>query len=253
MKFTPGTLGGEAVSVRMTVPITFKIPEMEEMPDDSLYTEVDQIPELIGGLRDLQQRVRYPTSALVHGVQGNVIVSFVVDEEGTVSERRISGSVSYAIAQAAMEAVTQSSFTPGIKDGKPVKVKMTMPVTFRITPGSMPLAPVGYGLMMCGSRTPLHTLPNGGTNESGDGNSSQEEYVLVERLPTLGGGMRKLQRRVKYPDSARRDGVQEEVLVAFVVDTNGKVLEPTIKKSLRDDCDAAVLEASRGPNSSLRG
>ena len=161
MKFTPGTLGGEAVSVRMTVPITFKIPEMEEAPDDSLYTEVDQLPELIGGLRDLQQRVRYPTSALVHGVQGNVIVSFIVDEEGTVSEPRISGSVSYAIAQAAMEAVTQSSFTPGIKDGKPVKVKMTMPVTFRITPGSMPLAPVGYGLMICGSRTPLHTLPIG--------------------------------------------------------------------------------------------
>ena len=58
--------------------------------------------------------------------------------------------------------------------------------------------------------------------------------------------MRKLQRRVKYPDSARRDGVQGEVLVAFVVDTNGKVLEPTIKKSLRDDCVAAVLEALKG-------
>ncbi|WP_118841007.1 M56 family metallopeptidase [Salinibacter ruber] len=104
--------------------------------DDEVYMVVDDPPELEGGMKALQQSVEYPEVAREAGLEGRVIVQFVVDEEGTVTNLRVAQGVDKVLDEAAIEAVEEQTFTPGRQDGEPRKVQMSLPVTFRLDDGS---------------------------------------------------------------------------------------------------------------------
>ncbi|WP_259080971.1 M56 family metallopeptidase [Salinibacter ruber] len=104
--------------------------------DDEVYMVVDDPPELEGGMKALQQSVEYPEVAREAGLEGRVIVQFVVDEEGTVTNLRVTQGVDKVLDEAAIEAVEEQTFTPGRQDGEPRKVQMSLPVTFRLDDGS---------------------------------------------------------------------------------------------------------------------
>ncbi|MBB4090650.1 M56 family metallopeptidase [Salinibacter ruber] len=104
--------------------------------DDEVYMVVDDPPELEGGMKALQQSVEYPEVAREAGLEGRVIVQFVVDEEGTVTNLRVTQGVEEVLDEAAIEAVEEQTFTPGRQDGEPRKVQMSLPVTFRLDDGS---------------------------------------------------------------------------------------------------------------------
>lgn len=93
---------------------------------------VEQMPELIGGLSAIQQTLRYPEAAEEAGVEGRVIVQFTVDEEGRVTDARVVRGIGMGCDEAAVEAVKLARFKPGMQRGRPVKVRMSLPVTFRI-------------------------------------------------------------------------------------------------------------------------
>ncbi len=99
---------------------------------DTLEVAVIQMPELIGGLRGIQLKIRYPEKARKVRIQGRVILQFVVDENGDIRDLRVVQSVSPEIDEEAMRVLRPARFKPGILDGKPVKVKMSIPVTFRL-------------------------------------------------------------------------------------------------------------------------
>ncbi len=104
--------------------------------DDEVYMVVDDPPELVGGMKALQQSVEYPEVAREAGLEGRVIVQFVVDEEETVTNLRVTQGVDKVLDEAAIEAVEEQTFTPGRQDGEPRKVQMSLPVTFRLDDGS---------------------------------------------------------------------------------------------------------------------
>lgn len=89
-------------------------------------------PELIGGLEGLQRRVTYPEEARRAGAEGQVVVQFVVDERGQVVDPVVLRSADDRLSDAALEAVRDSRFTPGMQRGRPVKVRFSVPVTFRL-------------------------------------------------------------------------------------------------------------------------
>jgi protein TonB len=89
-------------------------------------------PELVGGLEGLQRSVEYPELAERIGVEGRVIVQFVVDEWGNVVDPVVVWSPHDLLSEAALEAVRQATFRPGQQGGRPVKVRFSLPVTFRL-------------------------------------------------------------------------------------------------------------------------
>ena len=89
-------------------------------------------PELIGGLAGLQGRVEYPELARRVGIEGQVIIQFVVDERGAVVDPVVLRSPNDLLAEAALKAVRESRFAPGQQRGRPVKVRFAVPVTFRL-------------------------------------------------------------------------------------------------------------------------
>lgn len=107
-------------------------PEEDEGDDQEVFVIVENMPELIGGMAALQEHVEYPEMARRAGIEGRVVVQFIIDKEGYVREPQVVRSLGGGLDEAAIEAVKQVRFTPGMQRGRPVRVKYTIPVQFRL-------------------------------------------------------------------------------------------------------------------------
>jgi protein TonB len=106
--------------------------EEEEEPEPEVFVVVENMPELIGGLASIQKDINYPEIARKAGVEGRVIVQFVVDEQGNVQDPVVVRGIGAGCDEEALRVVRQAKFQPGKQRGKPVKVKMSLPITFRL-------------------------------------------------------------------------------------------------------------------------
>ncbi len=104
---------------------------------EEAFDVVEQMPEYPGGLAELMKyismNVHYPEAAMKTGTQGRVLVRFIIEEDGTVSDARVVQRVSDELDAEALRVVSaMPKWTPGRQKGQPVRVKYTMPVTFRL-------------------------------------------------------------------------------------------------------------------------
>ena len=104
---------------------------------ENAFDVVEQMPEYPGGLAELMKylsmNVHYPEAAMKTGTQGRVLVRFIVEEDGTVSEAKVVRKVSDELDAEALRVVNaMPKWKPGLQKGQPVRVKYTLPVTFRL-------------------------------------------------------------------------------------------------------------------------
>ena len=92
-------------------------------------------PAIIGGLNSLYLRIQYPKAAQEAGIQGRVVLSFIVDEDGRTSDVRVIESLHPLCDKAAVDAVEATLFTPARQQGKRVKVRMHLPIRFVLIDG----------------------------------------------------------------------------------------------------------------------
>ena len=118
-----------------------RVEQMTELPGDEVWGILASMPELIGGTRSLYQIIRYPWSARMNGIQGVVMLSFVVNEQGRVEQAVVEKGIGGGCDKEALRVIRQARFKPGIQveltpDGnfilKPVKVQMSFPITFKL-------------------------------------------------------------------------------------------------------------------------
>ncbi len=107
-------------------------PEEEEEEEPEVFIIVQDMPELIGGMDAIYQNLRYPEIARQAGIEGRVVVRFVIDEEGRVTNPEIIRGIGGGCNEAAIAAVQQVRFTPGRQRGRAVKVQYTIPIVFRL-------------------------------------------------------------------------------------------------------------------------
>lgn len=106
--------------------------EVNAQEADEIYTVVDEMPEIVGGLSSLYNQIEYPRQAVRQGVEGRVFVQFVVDESGNAVDPVILRDIGAGCGEAAVKAIQKVKFTPGKQNGTPVKVKFSLPVSFEI-------------------------------------------------------------------------------------------------------------------------
>ena len=94
--------------------------------------KLDKYPEPIGGIESMIKNVVYPVSAKEAGIEGKVFVKAIIDKQGNVIETSIIKSVNDDCDKAAMDAIKKTKFFPGIKDNKPVKAEVTIPISFKL-------------------------------------------------------------------------------------------------------------------------
>ncbi len=105
--------------------------ESKEENEPEIFVAVEKSPDC-GGIESLRNKVQYPKFARQAGIQGRVIVQFVVNEEGNVTNPKILQGAHTLLNEEALRAVQKLECTPGEQRGQPVKVRMTMPVSFRL-------------------------------------------------------------------------------------------------------------------------
>jgi TonB family protein len=99
---------------------------------EDIFVVVDKMPELKGGIKSIMENVRYPDLARKAGIEGRVFVQFVVDENGNVINPEVVRGIGAGCDEAALEAVKKAKFEPGFQNGRPVKVKYAIPISFKL-------------------------------------------------------------------------------------------------------------------------
>ena len=102
-----------------------------------VFDIVEKMPVFPGGQTALVQYIashlKYPTVAQENGIQGRVLVSFVVGEDGYVEDVQVIKGVEPMLDKEAVRVIQSlPRWTPGNQQGKPVRVKYTVPVTFAL-------------------------------------------------------------------------------------------------------------------------
>lgn len=105
--------------------------------NEVVYETVDQMPAFLGGasglINFLSQNVHYPDLARVNNIQGRVIVRFIVEKDGSTNDCKIVNSVDPLLDKEAIRVVkSMPKWQPGMKDGKPVRVSYTIPISFKL-------------------------------------------------------------------------------------------------------------------------
>lgn len=119
--------------------IEYLDPEPEDPVDtDDPFIIVEEMPRYRNGGKDvfhrhIQQLVRYPQAAVEMQIEGTVIVTFIVNKRGEISDIKILKGIDPLLDNEAISAIKQTEkWKPGRQMGRPVNVSMVMPVTFKL-------------------------------------------------------------------------------------------------------------------------
>ncbi|MDD2996586.1 MAG: energy transducer TonB [Paludibacter sp.] len=122
--------------VTISAPVTSTGPIVEE-EDNVVFQVVEKMPSFPGGdaalFKFLNENVKYPVIAQENGVQGRVICQFVVNRDGSIVDVEVVRSVDPSLDKEAIRVIkSMPKWSPGQQRGKPVRVKYTLPVNFRL-------------------------------------------------------------------------------------------------------------------------
>ena len=125
---------GEVLKVKEVIATEPVKPKEEE---NKVFDVVEQMPSYPGGMGALMQylssHIKYPVIAEENGIQGRVICTFVVERDGSITDVKIAKSVDPSLDKEAMRVVSSMpKWIPGKQNGSAVRVKYTLPVTFRL-------------------------------------------------------------------------------------------------------------------------
>ncbi len=99
---------------------------------DEYLAFAEKMPEPIGGLKAIYAKIKYPEIAQKAGIQGKVYVLAFIDENGNVNDVKVMKGIGGGCDEAASTAVKSSKFSPGTNKGKPVKVKLSLVINFKL-------------------------------------------------------------------------------------------------------------------------
>ena len=162
-KWKPGMQKGKEVSVKYTVPVTFRLQGKEDNKPTPLpagegdneitvvgygeqksadtsgqvFAIVEKMPQFPGGEKAINEFIsktlQYPVIAQQNGIQGRVVCSFIINQDGSVTDAEVVSGVDPSLDREALRIVSvMPKWTPGTQRGKAVRVKYTMPVTFTL-------------------------------------------------------------------------------------------------------------------------
>lgn len=104
---------------------------------DEILPVADELPMFPGGMQEmikfLQQEIKYPEEAMEKKIQGRVVVQFVVNKDGSICNDTVVRSIDPLLDAEAVRVIrSMPNWEPGKQNGKPVRVRFTMPISFKL-------------------------------------------------------------------------------------------------------------------------
>ena len=127
-------VGGEVLKAKDDI----KAPEPpKHVEEEKVFDVVEQMPSFPGGtgalMKFLNENIHYPVVAQENGVQGRVVISFVVERDGHITDVQVARSVDPSLDKEAQRVVkSMPKWIPGKQNGSAVRVKFNVPVAFRL-------------------------------------------------------------------------------------------------------------------------
>lgn len=127
-------VGGEVLKAKDDI----KAPEPpKHVEEEKVFDVVEQMPSFPGGnsalMKFLNENIHYPVVAQENGVQGRVVISFVVERDGHITDVQVARSVDPSLDKEAQRVVkSMPKWIPGKQNGSAVRVKYNVPVSFRL-------------------------------------------------------------------------------------------------------------------------
>ena len=117
----------------------------EQISQPDVFDKVDEAPQFPGGMAGMMQylssNIRYPEDAREAGTQGRVIVSFIVEKDGSISNAKVAKPTYSSLDNEALRVVSNMpKWTSGKQNGEAVRVKYSIPVSFRLNSKETPKA-----------------------------------------------------------------------------------------------------------------
>ena len=142
-KATASTVNVEGdENAKLDAPVVDKGPAVVEAPKveapkTEIFEFVEQMPDFPGGedalAAYLSKNIKYPKQANENGVQGRVVLNFVVNEDGDISDIKVVRGIGSGCDQEAMRVVnSMPKWKPGKQNGKAVKVSFSLPISFEL-------------------------------------------------------------------------------------------------------------------------
>jgi len=130
--------GDPNADIRIDEPVgNSDIKQVVEADPNQIFTSVEQVPEFPGGLDKfgayLGKSIRYPAVARENGTQGRVIVTFVVERDGALTDIKVTRGIGSGCDEEAVRVLKNSpKWKPGIQNGRPVRVQYSVPISFTL-------------------------------------------------------------------------------------------------------------------------
>src|SRR6185312_6272502 len=111
----------------------------KNVKNDTVYSVVETLPEFPGGMQALltyvAKNTKYPQNAVKNKIEGKVIVNFIIEKDGSVTNVKPYRGVSPDLDKEALRVISSlPKWKPGAQHGKPVRTAYTMPIAFQLPP-----------------------------------------------------------------------------------------------------------------------
>jgi TonB family protein len=206
-------------------------------------------------LEFIYMNIKYPAEARKNGIQGTVVVKFVVGKEGTVKDIEIVKEIGGTCGEAAKKVVEKMNadgirWVPGVKDGKAVDVEINLPVSFKLANDDTPAKKEENVHQHKNELDKIHVVGHG---------TPKEIFKVVEEMPRFPGcedldgdakerqlcSQKKLlefiYQNITYPREAKEANQEGMVVVKFIVNTEGTLENAKIIRDPAPSLSAEVL------------
>jgi len=242
--------------------------------------KADQMPKYSGGDEALNKFIRenlkYPESAAEAGVEGRVVIRFVVDKKGVVTDATVIRGI-YLCNDEALRVVNKMpKWIPGKQDGKKVAVYVVLPIVFKLQKTEPLLYVDGflqpYSFMKDTTKLKPSNIKSMNVLKNAEalaryGEKGKNGAIIIETLsraakidsairfdvplygvevmPKFPGGDNALlafvQNNLRYPIADAEHGIQGRVTIRFIINKAGKVTDISVIKGVSPGCDAEAI------------
>ena len=131
------TMHTKVLIMMLTMLFGFSITKAQAQGKDKVYDIVEVMPQYPGGMPELMQylakNIKYPIQAQKKGIEGRVTVRFIVEKDGSISNVTVVRHIHPLLDKEAVRVIkAMPKWSPGMLNGKPVRVKFNIPVAFRL-------------------------------------------------------------------------------------------------------------------------
>jgi len=224
--------------------------QAENNGNSEVFTFVEKMPEFPDGERELfrflRENIDYPPEIEQRGISGQVVSQFVVNSDGSISDIKIIRSLDPLLDAEVVRVIeAMPNWIPGKKNDEAVNVQFSLPVRFQIEAQEIVEVQETMSWHEMNIEQIEQLLFRATINLDGMIVSEGFELKEGERLPEFPGGrqalMQFLSNHIRYPVYAQEKGIQGRVVVQFVVNIDGSVVDVQVARSVHPSLDAEAV------------